>query len=255
MSGAVNRRGDDGSRRFNRVPCQGELRLTPGAAYVHITSNNTIEGTSWHALPDVGNVPLVSDSSSDILSRPIDVSRYGVIYAGAQKNLGPAGVTVVVVRKDLLARSSTDLHTMLSYRAHEVGAFPVQHTAGLCDLRSWPCRKWIVAKGGLDAMRLANERKSAKLYAEIDRSGFYRGTAERESRSMTNVTFRLQREDLEKRFVAEATAAGLDGLAGHRSVGGIRASLYNAFPEDGVDALVQFMQRVRAAKWVKRAAR
>jgi phosphoserine aminotransferase len=239
--GTVNVAATTEADRFNRVPGQGELRLTPGAAYVHITSNNTIEGTSWHALPDVGNVPLVSDASSDILSRPIDVTQYGLIYAGAQKNLGPAGVTVVVVRKDLLARSSTDLHTMLSYKAHEAEHSLYNTPPVFAIYVLGLVAKWIVAKGGLGAMRLANERKSAKLYAEIDRSGFYRGTAERESRSTTNVTFRLQREDLEKRFVAEATAAGLDGLAGHRSVGGIRASLYNAFPEDGVDALVQFM--------------
>ena len=173
----------------------------------------------------------------------MDVSRYGVIYAGAQKNLGPAGVTVVVIRKDLLERSSADLHTMLSYKAHasEHSLYNTPPVFAIYVLGL--VAKWLLARGGLDAMRVANERKSAKLYAEIDRSGFYRGTAERESRSMMNVTFRLPSESLEKRFVVEATAAGLDGLAGHRSVGGMRASLYNAFPEEGVDALVQFMQQ------------
>jgi phosphoserine aminotransferase len=229
--------------KFNRIPTARELTLTPHAAYVHITSNNTIEGTAWGSLPDVGTVPLVSDSSSDILSGPIDITRYGVIYAGAQKNLGPAGVTVVVMRKDLLERSSPDLHTMLSYKAHasEHSLYNTPPVFAIYVLGL--VTKWLLARGGLHVMRAANERKAAKLYTEIDRSGFYRGTAERESRSMMNVTFRLHSENLEKRFVAEATAAGLDGLAGHRSVGGMRASLYNAFPEDGVDALVQFMQQ------------
>jgi phosphoserine aminotransferase len=228
--------------KFSRIPTPRELKLDPNAAYVHITSNNTIEGTGWRKLPDVGNVPLVSDSSSDVLSVPLDVSRYGLIYAGAQKNLGPAGVTVVIMRRDLLERSSPDLHTMLSYKTHasEHSLYNTPPVFGVYILGL--VAKWLLARGGLDAMRVANERKASKLYGEIDRSGFYRGTAERESRSAMNVTFRLQREELEKPFVAEATAAGLDGLAGHRSVGGIRASLYNAFPEDGVDALVQFMR-------------
>ena len=240
--GTVNIAATTKADAFSRIPHQSELELTAGAAYVHITSNNTIEGTSWHTLPDVGTAPLVSDSSSDLLSRPIDVSRYGLIYAGAQKNLGPAGLTVVILRKDLVERSSDDLHTMLNYKAH-VEHHSLYNTPPVFAIYVLGLvTKWILDRGGLDAMRQANEWKSAKLYAEIDRSGFYRGTAERESRSVMNVTFRLHREDLGRRFVAEATAAGLDGLAGHRSVGGIRASLYNAFPEEGVDALVQFMR-------------
>jgi phosphoserine aminotransferase len=240
--GTVNVAATTEADRFSRIPSQSELSLTPGAAYVHITSNNTIEGTSWHTLPDVAAAPLVSDSSSDIMSRPIDVGRYGLIYAAAQKNLGPAGVTLVIVRKDLLERSSNDLHTMLSYKTHAAARSLYNTPPVFAIYVLGLVVKWMLRRGGLDAMRVANERKAAQLYAEIDRSGFYRGTAERECRSMMNVTFRLQREDLEKRFVAEATAAGLDGLAGHRSVGGLRASLYNAFPDDGVDALVQFMR-------------
>ena len=228
--------------RFTRIPRQEELSLTPGAAYVHITSNNTIEGTQWHALPDVGDVPLVSDASSDILSRPLAVGRHGLLYAGAQKNLGPAGLTVVIVRRDLLSRTPGDLHTMLRYTTHaENGSLyntPPVFAIYLLGL----VLDWVRGQGGPEAMARTNARKAAKLYAEIDRSGFYRGTARRESRSLMNVTFRLPTEDLEARFVADATTAGLDGLAGHRSVGGIRASLYNAFPEAGVDALVGFMQ-------------
>jgi phosphoserine aminotransferase len=240
--GTVNVAATSEADRFSRIPGQRELQLTPGAAYVHITSNNTIEGTTWHSLPEVGSVPIVSDSSSDILSRPIDVNRYGLIYAGAQKNLGPAGVTVIVVRKDLLERSSPDLHTMLSYKVHDAEHSLYNTPPVFAVYVLGLVAKWILAQGGLETMRVANERKAAKLYEAIDRSDFYRGTAAREHRSMMNVTFRLRREELEKQFVAEATAAGLDGLAGHRSVGGIRASLYNAFPEEGVDALVQFMR-------------
>lgn len=230
------------AERFTRIPRQEELSLTPGAAYVHITSNNTIEGTQWHTLPDVGDVPLVSDASSDILSRPLAVGRHGLIYAGAQKNLGPAGLTVVIVRRDLLSRTPGDLHTMLRYTTHaENGSLyntPPVFAIYLLGL----VLDWVRGQGGPEAMARTNARKAATLYAEIDRTGFYRGTARRESRSLMNVTFRLPTEEIEARFVADATAAGLDGLAGHRSVGGIRASLYNAFPEAGVDALVGFMQ-------------
>jgi phosphoserine aminotransferase len=231
------------AENYARVPAQSELKLTPGAAYVHMTSNNTIEGTQCKDLPDVGKVPLVSDTSSDMFSRPIDVTRHALIYAGAQKNMGPAGVTVVIIRDDLLQRSQKTLPTMLNYAVHaENGslyntppAFAV-YTLGLV-------MKWLRAQGGLVAIAKVNERKAAKLYAEIDRTGFYRGTAQKDSRSLMNVTFRLATEDLENQFVKEATAAGLDGLKGHRSVGGMRASIYNAFPEAGIDALVQFMQQ------------
>ncbi|MGQ0735929.1 MAG: 3-phosphoserine/phosphohydroxythreonine transaminase [Acidobacteriota bacterium] len=227
---------------FTRVPGQDELQLTPEAAYVHFTSNNTLFGTQWRTEPLVGTVPLVADTSSDMFSRPIDVSKYGLIYAGAQKNLGPSGVTLVIVREDLLARSAKSLPTMLSYAVHtEHGSMyntPPCFGIYLIGLVA----KWALAEGGLAAIAARNERKAQKLYAEIDRTGFYRGTAEVSSRSLMNVTFRLASEALEKRFVQESTAAGLDGLKGHRSVGGMRASIYNAFPEDGIDALVSFMQ-------------
>jgi phosphoserine aminotransferase len=227
---------------YTRVPAQSDLTLTPGAAYVHMTSNNTIEGTECRDLPDVGSVPLVSDTSSDMFSRPIDVTRHALIYAGAQKNMGPAGVTVVIIRADLLQRSQKALPTMLNYAVHAENGSLYNTPPAFAVYALGLVMKWLRAQGGLGAIAKANERKAAKLYAEIDRTGFYRGTAQKDSRSLMNVTFRLPTEDLESRFVKEATAAGLDGLKGHRSVGGMRASIYNALPETGIEALVQFMQ-------------
>jgi phosphoserine aminotransferase len=230
------------AEQFTRVPRAEEIVLTRGAAYVYMTSNNTIFGTEWKALPDVGDVPLVSDTSSDMFSRPLDVARHALIYAGAQKNMGPAGVTIVIVREDLLARSAASLPAMLSYAVHaEHGSMyntPPVFAIYIVGLVT----RWLLDRGGLGAIASMNERKSGKLYAEIDRTGFYRGTAQKGSRSLMNVTFRLPSEELEKQFVAEASKAALDGLKGHRSVGGIRASIYNAFPEAGIDALIDFMQ-------------
>ena len=240
--GVVNIAGSTEGEHFTRIPRQDELTLAAGAAYVHITSNNTLFGTEWQAEPEVGGVPLVSDASSNIFSRPIDVARYGLIYAGAQKNLGPSGVTLVIIREDLLARSPTSLHTMLSYAVHaENGSMfntPPCFGVYLMGL----VMQWALAQGGLEAIGARNARKAATLYAEIDRTGFYTGTADPGSRSRMNITFRLPNEELEAAFVKESTAAGLDGLKGHRSVGGMRASIYNAFPEEGVNALVEFMQ-------------
>jgi phosphoserine aminotransferase len=240
--GPVNIAGSTESDKFSRIPAREELTLDPGAAYVHITSNNTLEGTQWKAEPQVGDVPLVADASSDIFSGPIEVSKYGVIYAGAQKNLGPSGVTLVIIRDDLLARSAKSMHTMLNYavQAENGSMYNTPPCFGIYLMGL--VMKWLVAEGGLDAIAVRNVRKAGKLYAEIDRTGFYKGTAAADSRSLMNVTFRLRGEELEKKFVTEATAAGLDGLKGHRSVGGIRASIYNAFPEAGVDALVEFMR-------------
>jgi phosphoserine aminotransferase len=240
--GNVNIAATSATDNFSRIPDASEWKLTPDAAYVHITSNNTIEGTQWHTEPNIGSVPLVSDASSDILSRPIDVTKYGLIYAGAQKNLGPAGTTIVIIREDLLQRSSKSLHTMLNYAIHaENGSLyntpPVFAIYGVGLVL-----QWLRAAGGLDAIAKTNQRKAAKLYAEINRTGFYRPTAKTPDRSLMNVTFRLPSEALEKQFVKESTAAGFDGLKGHRSVGGMRASIYNAFPEEGIDALVDFMR-------------
>jgi len=241
--GGVTITGSTKADNYNRIPSPNELTLTPGAAYVHITTNNTIEGTEWHSLPDVArDVPLVADASSDILSGPIDINRFGLIYAGAQKNLGPSGVTLVIVREDLLSRSKSDLPVMLNYKvqADNNSLYNTPNTFGIYILGL--TMKWLKSLGGLTAIARINERKAAKLYAEIDRTGFYRGTAQPASRSLMNVTFRLRTEELEKMFEKDATAAGLDGLKGHRSVGGMRASIYNAFPEEGVDTLVEFMR-------------
>jgi len=238
----VNVTGSTKADNYNRIPAPSEIALTPGAAYVHFTTNNTIEGTQWSGLPAAGDAPLVADASSDIFSRPIDVKKFALIYAGAQKNLGPSGVTLVIVRNDLLARSSKSLPTMLNYKvmAENNSLYNTPNTFGIYILGL--TMKWVKSLGGLAAVAETNERKADKLYAEVDRTGFYRGTAQKASRSRMNVTFRLASEDLEKKFEKEATAAGLDGLKGHRSVGGMRASIYNAFPEPGVDALVQFMR-------------
>jgi phosphoserine aminotransferase len=240
--GSVNVAATTEPDHFSRLPRQDELKLTPNAAYVHFTSNNTLFGTEWPTQPEVGPVPLVCDASSDMFSRPIDVAKYGLIYAGAQKNLGPSGVTLVIIREDLLARSAKSLPTMLNYAVHaENGSmYNTPNTFGIYLMGL--VVKWVVAQGGLSAIAGRNHRKAAKLYAEIDRSGFYRGTAAKDARSLMNVTFRLPNEELENAFVKESTAAGLDGLKGHRSVGGMRASIYNAFPEEGIDALVDFMR-------------
>ena len=240
--GTVNIAGSTEAGNFNRIPRQDELTLDPNAAYVHITTNNTLFGTEWKTEPQVGDVPLVADASSDIFSRPIDVSRYGLMYAGAQKNLGPSGVTLVLVREDLLARSSKSLHTMLNYAVHAENGSMYNTPPCFGIYLMGLVMRWAIGEGGLEAIGARNAGKARTLYAEVDRTGFYRGTAEADSRSQMNVTFRLPSEDLEKLFVKESTAAGLDGLKGHRSVGGMRASIYNAFPQAGVDALVDFMR-------------
>lgn len=247
-AGSVNVTGSTKADNYNRIPSQAELRLTAGAAYVHITTNNTIEGTGWKTLPEVADAPLVADASSDIFSGPIDAGRFGLVYAGAQKNLGPAGLTLVIIRDDLLARSDDNLPTMLSYKVQAANnsLYNTPNTFGVYILGLVVA--WLKSLGGLPAIARINQRKAARLYAEIDRTGFYRGTAQKESRSLMNITFRLPSEDLEKAFDKEATAAGLDGLKGHRSVGGMRASIYNAFPEEGVEALVQFMREFERRK-------
>jgi phosphoserine aminotransferase len=246
--GAVNVAGSTEAGGFTRVPSQDELSLTPGAAYVHATSNNTIYGTQFREIPETGDAPLVCDASSDIFSEPIDISRFGLVYAGAQKNLGPSGVTLVIVRRDLLDRSPDALPAMLNLKllVENGSLYNTPPTFGVYLLGL--VVKWLLALGGLEAMAAANQRKAALLYDELDRSDFWTPHADVDSRSRMNVTFRLPSEDLEKRFVAESTAAGLDGLKGHRSVGGVRASIYNAFPEDGVVALVDFMKAFERAR-------
>ncbi|MGZ8842591.1 MAG: 3-phosphoserine/phosphohydroxythreonine transaminase [Pyrinomonadaceae bacterium] len=227
---------------FTRVPKQDELQLNPSATYVHMTSNETIEGVQFKSEPEVGDVPLVCDSSSDILSRPVPIEKYGLIYAGAQKNMGPSGVTLVIIREDLLPRIREGLATMLDYNTHvkNKSLYNTPNTWGIYIL-NLVC-KWLKEKGGLAGMQQENEAKAQLIYDAIDATDFYRGHADPDSRSAMNVTFRLPSEDLEKKFASEATAAGMDGLKGHRSVGGIRASIYNAFPREGCEALVEFMK-------------
>ncbi|HMH45304.1 MAG TPA: 3-phosphoserine/phosphohydroxythreonine transaminase [Pyrinomonadaceae bacterium] len=226
---------------FTRVPNQDELQLNPSAAYVHMTSNETIEGVEFKTEPEVGDVPLMADMSSNILSQPLPIEKYGIIYAGAQKNMGPSGVTVVVMREDLLPRIREGVATMLDYNTHakNKSLYNTPNTWGIYIL-NLVC-KWLKGKGGLEGIQQENEAKAKLIYDAIDRTDFYRGHADHDSRSVMNVTFRLPSEDLEKKFASEATAAGMDGLKGHRSVGGIRASIYNAFPKEGCEALVEFM--------------
>ena len=227
---------------FTRIPGTDELHLDPRAAYVHVTSNETIEGVEWKQEPDTGGVPIVADASSDILAQPLNVEKYGVIYAGAQKNMGPSGVTLVVIRDDLIKKIPEGLPTMLDYRVHAENRslYNTPNTWGIYII-SLVC-KWLKEKGGLSAMQKENQEKAALLYQVIDSTKFYRGHADPDSRSIMNLTFRLPSEELEKKFASEATTQGLDGLKGHRSVGGIRASIYNAFPREGVEALVSFMK-------------
>lgn len=228
-------------RDFRYIP--KEFTVSPDAAYLHITSNNTIKGTQWAKFPSAGDVPLISDMSSDILSRPFDPKPFGLIYAGAQKNLGPAGVTLVIIRDDMLERVPKDIPTMLRYTTHaeknSLYNTPPCINIYLVQL----VLKWLEETiGGLNAMEKVNREKADLLYGFIDRSGFYTGTADTDSRSMMNVTFRLPTEELEKKFVAEASGNSLGGLKGHRSVGGCRASIYNPTGLDGVRSLVAFME-------------
>lgn len=223
-----------------RVPFPAEIKVSPDAAYLHMTSNETVDGIQWGAFPD-SPVPLVCDMSSDIMSREVPWNRFGLVYAGAQKNLGPAGVTVVIVRKDLAEKAPAALPAMLRYQTH-VEKDSLHNTPPCFSIYVLALvTRWIKAHGGVVAMEARNRAKAAKLYAAIDSSGYYKGTADKAHRSIMNVTYRLPNEELEKGFVKEAEAAGLSGLKGHRAVGGLRASLYNAMPDSGVDALIQFM--------------
>ncbi len=228
---------------FTSVPDPSELGFSPNASYVHYTSNETIDGVEFPYDLDAGGIPVICDASSNILSKPIEIEKYAVIYAGAQKNIGPSGVTVVVIREDMLEKVPPNQHSLLDYRkiADNGSMANTPNTWGVYMI-SLVC-EWLRGEGGTVAMKDRNERKASMLYECIDSSdGFYTGRAERSSRSMMNVTFSLPSKELEDRFCDDAAAAGLDGLRGHRSVGGIRASIYNAFPPEGVAALVDFMK-------------
>jgi phosphoserine aminotransferase len=227
---------------YKRVPTQAEISPSPSPSYVHLTSNETIQGVQYQAFPDLGDAPLVADMSSDILSKPIDAGRFALIYAGAQKNLGPSGVTVVLIRESFLERANKGVPTMLRYSTHaknnSLYNTPPMFGVYVLDL----VLQWIDGLGGVDGIAAQNEAKAASLYGAIDESGgYYKGHAEPGSRSRMNVTFRLPSEDLEKTFVAQAKDAGMVGLAGHRSVGGIRASIYNAIDLEACKSLASFM--------------
>ncbi len=225
---------------FNRVPQENEYNVTPGSEYLYLVSNNTIYGTQFASFPEKETM-LVCDMSSDILSRPLDIAKFGIIFAGAQKNMGPAGVTVVIIRDDLLDRVADNVPTMLKYKTHadKSSMFNTPPTFAIyCVGR---VMNWLKAQGGVAAMQKINEKKASQIYQVIDSGDFYRGHAEKASRSMMNIAFNLPTSELEAKFISEAAAVGLDGLKGHRSIGGCRASIYNAFPAEGVDKLVDFM--------------
>jgi len=227
---------------FTRAPKQSELKLNPDAAYVHYTPNETIGGVEFDCIPDTGDVPLVADFSSSILSRELDVSKFGLIYAGAQKNIGPAGLCIVIVREDLLGDVLEGTPTAMNYQvAADNGSMyntPATYSWYLAGL----VFQWLKDQGGVSAMATINDRKAKKLYDYIDESGFYANPVAKENRSCMNVPFTLKDDALDKAFLKEADAKGLLNLKGHRSVGGMRASIYNAVPEAAVDALIEFMQ-------------
>lgn len=231
---------------FRRVPRQDELNINPNAAYLHVCYNNTIYGTEFHYVPDTGDVPLFADMSSDMLSRPIDFKKFSLIYAGVQKNLGPAGVVIVVARREFLEKSPDILPTMLRYDTFYNKNSLYNTPPAFSIYMVGKVAAWIKNSGGLPEMTRRNSIKAKILYDVIDESdGFYRGHADKDSRSFMNVTFRLPNEELEKKFVAEALDKNLSGVKGHRSVGGMRASIYNAMPIEGVEALAKFMNRFR----------
>ncbi|MBD3235594.1 MAG: 3-phosphoserine/phosphohydroxythreonine transaminase [Candidatus Eisenbacteria bacterium] len=233
---------------LTRVPQQADLQLTPGARYVHFTSNNTIKGTQYHTFPDAGDVPLVCDMSSDFMWRPFDVSPFGIIYAGAQKNVGPSGVTVVLIRDDIVAQCRDDIPTLLKYKTHveKNSLFNTPPCFNVYMLRN--VLQIFQEMGGLQKIEEINRRKAGLIYETIDRNpDFFRAPVEKESRSMMNVVFRLPSEELEAQFVAQGKQRGMVGLKGHRSVGGIRISTYNSCPEASVAAVVDFMKEFAKA--------
>ncbi len=246
--GSVNIAGSTESENFNRLPRQDELKLDSEASYVHFTSNNTIFGTQYRTEPEVGNIPLVCDTSSDMLHKKFDVNKYALIYAGAQKNMGPSGCTLVIVRKDMLERSDDSLHTYLNYKTHAESNSLYNTPPTFSIYIMGLVYKWLLKNGGLDWIYKVNSEKAGMLYDFIDGSdGFYKSAvAVKEDRSLMNVTFSTPNEDLDKKFIAESAVKGFSGLKGHRSVGGLRASIYNAFPQKGVEDLVEFMKDFKA---------
>jgi len=241
LTGAVNVVWDGKAENFIRTPRANEYTLTSGAAYVHICSNETIGGIRFPSFPQT-EAPLIADMSSEVMSRVIDVNQFGMIYAGAQKNIGPSGVTLAIIRKDLLARCPESLNVYFRYTTHaeEPSLYNTPNTWGIYIIKL--VTEWVESLGGIAALEKLNEEKAAAIYNVLDSSDFWKPCAQQEDRSIMNITWRLQSEELEKRFISEATAQGMEGLKGHRSVGGIRASIYNACPRAAVDALVAFMK-------------
>jgi phosphoserine aminotransferase len=242
--GNVNIAASTESENFMRLPAENEIRLDPVSSYVHFTSNNTIFGTQFKVEPEVGEKPLICDASSDILHKKIDVNRYGLIYAGAQKNMGPAGCTLVIIKKALLDGIPDNIHTYLNYKTHAEKDSLYNTPPTFAIYIMGLVYKWLLKNGGLDWIHRLNQTKAGMLYDFIDNSdGYYKGTVpKKEHRSLMNVTFRMPNEDLEKKFISEAASKGFSGLKGHRSVGGLRASIYNAFPLKGIEDLLEFMK-------------
>lgn len=229
--------------KYNRVPTMAEIQLPDNAAYLYITGNNTIEGTEFHEYPDTGEVPLIADLSSDILSKPIPTEKFSLIYAGAQKNIGPAGVVVIIARRDFIKGREKTLPTMLNYETHmdKESLYNTPPVFGVYIVGL--VAKWLKKQGGLVAMQERNEKKAAVVYAALDaHPDFYKPYAQKESRSMMNVTFGTPSEELDKLFAKEAVKHGMKGLKGHRSLGGLRASIYNAMPMEGCEALAKYME-------------
>ena len=243
LFGAVHEAASGAASKFTRIPAANEIRYSPSPVYVHLTTNNTIYGTQWKTEPAVpSGVPLVADTPSDMFSRPIDVTGYGLIYAGAQKNLGPSGVVLVIIRDDLVDNGPKNLPTMLQYRtqAAEKSLYNTPNTLGIYLMGE--VFKWIKAEGGLAGMAQRNAAKAKVLYDFLDESALFQAQVDRDSRSLMNVCFRTGSDELDAKFVSEATKAGLEGLKGHRSAGGMRASIYNAMADEGVDELAGFMR-------------
>jgi len=245
---AVNVAADAAASKYSTVPAQANWQRSSSAAYLHYTPNETIGGVEFPFVPDTGEVPLVADFSSSILSRPIDVSRFGVIYAGAQKNIGPAGLAVVIVREDLLGRARPDTPTVFNWQAMAADGSMLNTPATYSWYVAGVVFQWLKRQGGVAAIGRLNQAKARKLYQAIDSSGFYRNPVAVECRSWMNVPFTLPDAELDKPFLAGAKQAGLVTLEGHRSVGGMRASLYNAMPMAGVDALVEYMQEFQRTR-------
>lgn len=256
VTGAWAEKAEEEARRFGKthIACSSQDKnysyipstcsFSPNPAYVHYTSNNTIFGTQFASVPTAAaSADLICDASSDIFSRPIDVARHAMIYAGAQKNLGPSGVTLVLMRDDLIERGPKNLATMLQYRTHAKNDSMYNTPPTFAIYLVGLVLKWIKQGGGLEAIGVRNERKAAKLYSYLDQSSLFKATAAKGSRSQMNVTFVTGDADVDAKFCSAATKAGFDGLKGHRSVGGMRASIYNAFPEAGVDAFIEFLKK------------